>query len=396
MPTYGKAGWLLLALACAQSLRAQQTVVLPAKDQKLELRLEPLYAVGRAEGEAWQEFQQLSGAAFGPDGRLYLLDAPASVVIVVNDHGQLIRRLGSRGAGPGEFRSPNGLAAFPDGRIAVWAEDKRAFVMFDSAGATLDEIRPGYDAGLPQGPLMLCQDGTLLAFAAQLVTGSLGHAYLTGSGITRAMGELPLLRIQLATGAQVQVLARAHLPAPEKNAPVSALRAFEPEPSAGLLADGRVALFHDNGYRVDVLRPDGSLERVLTRPFRTRPTTDADRSAFMKSMAGERVHSMGSAAAAATPPKLPQPWFHPVIPPILRIAADGRSHIWVQRRDPANPTRPGPVDVLTADGHYLGTLAGVPPGLPAAWGPDGRFVFLENTDMDVPVARVYRLPPTLR
>jgi hypothetical protein len=36
------------------------------------------------------------------------------------------------------------------------------------------------------------------------------------------------------------------------------------------------------------------------------------------------------------------------------------------------------------------------PSAAAAFGPDGRVVFLAEDELDVPVARVYRLPAALR
>lgn len=57
---------------------------------------------------------------------------------------------------------------------------------------------------------------------------------------------------------------------------------------------------------------------------------------------------------------------------------------------------PGPIDILDVDGRYIGTVVEPSLGLPDAFGPDGRVVFLTTGEFDVPVARVYRLPEPLR
>ena len=51
----------------------------------------------------------------------------------------------------------------------------------------------------------------------------------------------------------------------------------------------------------------------------------------------------------------------------------------------------GPIDVVTADGDYIGTLA--PDGLrtPSAFGPDGLMAFIESDALDVQTVRVVRL-----
>lgn len=92
--------------------------------------------------------------------------------------------------------------------------------------------------------------------------------------------------------------------------------------------------------------------------------------------------------------------FHEVISPVVEVRTDGRHHIWVQRRSPEDPTRPGPVDIFSLeDGYvdgYVGTLLGEDARIPDAFGPGGRVVYLEEGEMGVPLARVYRLQPDFR
>jgi hypothetical protein len=382
-----------LVLTAASGLAAQTVVQLPRDDHGVVGTVEAVYTLGLDAGESWQQFEQITAAAFGPDARLYLVDEGSGAVIAVGPDGHLVRRLGAKGQGPGEFRRPAAVAPLRDGRVAVWSTDKRAFVMFDSAGTVLDEIRPTYDVGLPGRPLVPEEGGALLSFPARMTTGRLGHAYLTGRGVVRAQDTLPVLRIPLRDGAPVEVVTQARMPANEGDAR-SVVRAFEPLPSMGVLAGGRIALQDREDYRIRVLDRKGMVERILTRPIPPHNTTRADRNAFKRSIEGQRVHVLGQPGATAG--RLPDPWFYPVVPPILSITTDGRHHIWVQRRDAKDPTQPGPLDILTDDGRYLGTLSMREAGVAAAFGPDGLVVFLGQGPLDVPVARVYRLPPALR
>ncbi len=221
---------LLLALVLPAAGQAQEGVELSGPDRPIHLRLETLYSVGAVDGASWEAFSTLDGAAFGPDGRLYLLDASVGRVVAVRS-GELDHVVGREGDGPGEYRRPRAVVVLAGGRVAVWDAAKRAF-------------RRG-------GPLR----------------------------------------------------------------PV--------EPSGEVNA-------------------------------------------------------------------------HPVIPAIQRIVAGGTNKIWVQRPDPENPMLPGPIDILDVDGRYIGTVVEPSLGLPDAFGPDGRVVFLTTGEFDVPVARVYRLPEPLR
>lgn len=388
----------LAALVLAPSLlRAQDTIPLPAADRPLEIRLEPLFEVGALDGQAWEEFQSLDGAVFGHDGRLYLRDEGSPMVVAVGAYGRFLHRAGGPGDGPGEYRGPAGMVELPDGRIAVWDLLKRAFLLYGADGAHLDEVRPDLATGLPGPPLALARDGSVLALADHLLTGRLGHAYLTSHGVRAADGALPFLRIPLADDAPARVVTEVRIPVPEGPPPHPVRRAFEPLPSWGPLADDRIALSHSADYRIEILGPDGRLERVLTRPLRARAITAADRDAFRREQAGNPTRTLGAGGGGGTPPRPSDFWFSPVVPPVLAITADGRDHIWVLRRDPDDPTRPGPVDVLSAAGRYLGTIpheilsATGGDSLPASFGPDGRVVFLGRGTLDVPVARVYRL-----
>lgn len=77
----------------------------------------------------------------------------------------------------------------------------------------------------------------------------------------------------------------------------------------------------------------------------------------------------------------------------LKIGWEGA--IWVQRNGDL-PGKDGPIDILTADGRYVGTLAPGSPAMPDAFGPRGLVAWEEADEFDVPVVVVRRLPGTLR
>ena len=69
--------------------------------------------------------------------------------------------------------------------------------------------------------------------------------------------------------------------------------------------------------------------------------------------------------------------------------------IWVQRRGD-EPGSPGPIDVLTSDGRYVGTFAAETTGMPDAFGPNGMAAFIEFDEFDVARVVVRRLPAPMR
>src|SRR5688572_9896338 len=53
-------------------------------------------------------------------GRMWAFDIGATQVLLFSADGKLLRRIGRRGAGPGEFQSANVMVALPDTGLAVW------------------------------------------------------------------------------------------------------------------------------------------------------------------------------------------------------------------------------------------------------------------------------------
>ena len=99
--------------------------------------------------------------------------------------------------------------------------------------------------------------------------------------------------------------------------------------------------------------------------------------------------------------------FYPEIPPVDDLWATWDGTVWVRRtlRDgyPSESTgvgklrrTPGPIDVITLEGRYVGTIPAESAIVPAAFGPGGLVAVIEKSEMDVPVLVVRRLPEAVR
>ncbi len=87
--------------------------------------------------------------------------------------------------------------------------------------------------------------------------------------------------------------------------------------------------------------------------------------------------------------------FHHEIPVVRDLRTSWEGTIWV-RRGGDEPDSDGPIDLLTADGRYLGSFFQDAADLPSAFGPDGLVAFVERDGLDVPSVVVKRLPPGVR
>jgi hypothetical protein len=83
--------------------------------------------------------------------------------------------------------------------------------------------------------------------------------------------------------------------------------------------------------------------------------------------------------------------FYPELPVLMALETSWGGRIWAQRRGDG-PTEPGAIDVVTADGRYVGTFPAGATEMPSSFGPDGLVAFVESDDFDVPTVVVRRTP----
>ena len=126
---------------------------------------------------------------------------------------------------------------------------------------------------------------------------------------------------------------------------------FEPRLLAGVLADGGIVYSDSSAYALKITPPDaGEVARVIRRPLRPEPVTPA----IKKEYQGTRA----------------EPRFYPEIPVLRSLSTSWEGRIWVLRRGD-EPDSAGPIDVVAADGRYVGTFATDATRMPDAFGPNG-------------------------
>ncbi len=82
------------------------------------------------------------------------------------------------------------------------------------------------------------------------------------------------------------------------------------------------------------------------------------------------------------------------IPVVRDLHTSWGGRIWVLRRG-EEPASDGPIDILAADGRYLGSYRTGATRLPDAFGPEGLAAFIERDELDVQTVIVKRLPRTV-
>lgn len=389
---------------------------LDAPDFALLFAAPTLFRLGGFEAEGWEQFGELGPAGFDSAGNLYLLDRQAGSITVVDSTGALLRTFGRKGNGPGELASPMGMAVFPDGGVVISDLGNRGFVIFAGDGTFQRLV-----------PFQLTQFATTIAPLPS------GDVFQSGGGVRIAMGvpgagapapptTRPVIRYSLEDAAADTLWNGWMMPPPDApdgppitlpgggganitiNA-MSPLRAFEAPLLATALPDGRLAVVDSVGYAVKLVR-ESSAEQVLRRPMQpvaVNPDIEAaeqarrlasleDGSTQMRVMIrGPGGFGGAVDASAMERARIEAMVFAPEIPVITGLAADPQGRIWVERSG-SIPDEPGPIDVITPGGDYLGTIP--PDGLriPTAFGPDGLVAYVTRDEYDAAVVEVRRLP----
>jgi hypothetical protein len=371
---------------------AQPVVRLPAQDRILPMRAQNAFQIGAEDGQSWEVLSGVRQVAFDRNENLYVLDGGNARVLVFDRAGRFVRQIGKRGGGPGELLAPMRMALLGDGTLVVSDNGRRSFSVFGADGRFTRSVPHDTAFGLsgewmaahPRGGVVTSTQPINLPGAAPR-----GKTLLWYSLAARAPTRLVQLAPEAAPTSNQQARGRTTVVSSWK-------QVFSPSLQWDLLPGGGVVMANTAGYSLRVTGPNGAVQRVIERPIRPRPVTQRDRDAELaRRRDGGGVTVVGG--SGTVPPAVRQAIaaqmanveFAPVIPVIDRMIVDRAGRVWVQRSGPADG-RPGPVDILAADGRYVGTLA--PQAAPNAFSPAGRAAYITRDEMGVERVVVRTLP----
>ena len=368
-----------VCVAGVPPLSAQGVIELPAEDRILSADFKELYRVGSLLGDEWDTFGHVADVDFDGAGNLHILDGRTARITVVDLQGNLLRRFGRVGEGPGEFsgvRNVWTLAVCSDDRVAVYDAWRRVFVLFGPDGEFERGIRL-------EGPRFVSIPGLQCEAASQSVVSTGEVEYLGWTPLSEPSFRYVMRYGLSGENAVVDSVASGWKP------PGIGLD-FVPTLRAGVLPGGGVAFTDSSNYAIKITGPDGGLSRILTRPIRPAPLTDKLKAEYAEQKLKE-IQSLGGPAADFRRSQLESIEYFDEIPLIRDLRTSREGTIWV-RRGSDELGIDGPIDLITADGRYLGTFARSATDMPAAFGPDGLVAFVERNDLDVPTVVVGRLP----
>lgn len=374
---------------------------LPERDRPLAGAAPVVYTVG-ASGRNTELFGQIAGVAFGPGEHLFVLDRVARRVTEFDAAGRFVRHVGRPGNGPGELIVPIHLDVSAEGTLVVTDAGRFAFATYGPDGA-FRRFVPMNAAFPVVRPVVSSGSASVLAIMRPL-------------GEDGPRGMLPLVSHPLGSGVPARLLyAVPRRMAPERTGSaeggitISRTVVFAPPLLLSALPRGETALAFTSGYTIRILDDAGQTVRYLQRPMRVRRTTQGDRERVRNRQREDAeaaegpVVSLGGVGVGALPPGTPLPAsldeqlrhleFADTIPALQGMRTSPSGTIWIERT-PADVGEPGPIDLVRADGTYLGSLTGF--RLPDAISRGGRAAHVERDEDGVQRVVVRALPATWR
>jgi len=385
-------------LACGDSAPGPATIGAPGTlegpDVMLSYVTEDVYTIGAYMGEDWESFGLLGDVGFDGAGNAHILDMRADRIVVVDPDGTFVRFVGGPGEGPGELYGPSSLHVDRDGGYVVGTV--RGIELFNPRGDHLRRMPVDFGSGGPGLNAKGLPDGSLVStvFRFDLERYREGLEQLDPPG--RPIEVFPIEH------GEPEVLYTAwELPDPEdagrnaRRSPsdgisrLSAGRAFEPDLHFDVISDGRLAVVDSIGYRIKLVSRDGSVLGTVERPIAPLAVTEAMREAARDRYRAREVPS-NVGIFRIERESVDEMRFADEIPVIANMAVDWADRIWVERTG-ADGGGPGPIDIVTPEGGYVGTLPADGVTIPSAFGPDGLMAYLEADEVGIPIVRVIRL-----
>ena len=372
---------------------AQQVVDLPALDRPLTVEYRELQRFG-ALTHGWDAFARVSSVAFLLDGALVITDLRSQRVTVANVMtGELLSEISKQGDGPGEIRQIHDVLTAPNG-ITVYDRGKMAFQVYSMNGELESYVPVGVAAREWLSPDLVASSQHLEVIHVPEVVSYSTHR--------------PIMRLTL-DGARMKSSLWAHAwrSGDQRNdsndqfrwdprTGGSGLDAFYPDLYLDVLPDGSLLMVDSSAYEIKVVSPaSGTLSRIIRRPVPPVRLTDAIRDeekSRRRREADTRVPPSPRELMDAYLAAIDELAFYPELSVITAIQASRAGEVWVRRRSSVDPLdENGPIDVISASGDYMGTIAASDFDMPAALGPLGLVSFLEVDERGVQIVVVGEL-----
>ncbi|MCP4572865.1 MAG: hypothetical protein GY838_10980 [bacterium] len=305
------------------------------------VQLEEMWRVGGEDSEDF--FGIIADALFDDAGNLYLADLQLNEIAVYDPDGERVTTLSREGEGPGEIRLPSKILWMPNGALGIATIFPGRVVMIDTEDTPLGNWEIGGD--ITEGGFMQFFDVFNQGENLVVMAESIEQNPPAGQVRTRFAASYDMEGTELARFEEH----RRELDFTNFHWVEDEIEQIEFRHTA-VGPDNRVYIASErNEYRINVYQQDGTLARVVTRPYEHQPRVQAE---------VERIESNLERQLAQLPSAK---WTVSKIEPdisALRIGPDG--NLWVETSRGGVDQPEGVFytwDVFDGDGDFLEQVA---------------------------------------
>ena len=240
---------------------------LDGPDVMLNAVTDEVFTVGSVAGDNWDTFGNVRSVAFDNGGNLHIFDSQSEHILVVGPDGSLVRTVGGRGEGPGEFGNVSSAIVARDGSYTVLSSSRVDLLAPDGnfvRSVTLEQGLILASVALPDGRLVASQFVRIADFMA---SGEFPDPEGRPIHVIPLDGSEPTVHYTAWDLPEDPAAEDAGDDSEPGTIRLSAGRAFEPGLHFDMLTDGRLALADSIGYRVKLIGLDGGVAGVIERPI---------------------------------------------------------------------------------------------------------------------------------
>lgn len=346
---------------------------------------EPLLSIGAVDGDPDHLLYGVIGAVGLPDGRVVIANEGSLELLFYDKDGNLLKRAGRRGGGPGEFQSLEWLSRY--GSDSVLALDVRGqrVSYFDAQGNFGRSVRLEPNAQIPvPRPVGVFADGSFLA--------TQGILRLGGEPPVRAeRTQHPLFRYE--PNGRTAILLGSFPSTEWVIAPVGPVgqwerrgRPFGSETAFAAAAD-RFYVGDNATYEIRVYSVAGRLIQLIRKAAAPLAVEQADVQAFEDSVLATGDARQQRQMRVLFEKLPPPPPTYPAYAPDIHVDED--LNVWV--RETSRPGHPSSEwSVFSATGEFLGTVV-MPPDIDVLDIGADYVLGLQRDELGVEYVRRFRL-----
>ncbi len=378
------------AVGFPAEIAAQAVVDLPENDRTLaSLPMDEAFRIGGAAARGWQALGYVPTVSFDERGHLYVLDADQATVLVVDDSGGLVRRIGGRGEGPGEFASAGKLLVSRDSTVVIFDAGRQVYHAFSPRGSFVGQFNVR-DITRSSVRIVAANNGP--AFFTLFETDRFRTietvALANGAALHRAVFQMWRPEDKVHRDGVEFGFSGFEAPAPFEK--------WFPSAKFDRLPEGGLAVVDSSSYLIRIVGPDGTVDRIIQRPIAPQPVSRSVRAETQRRTRA-RFATMSGPWRDLHLDAIDNMRFFPEVPVVCDMRTTWSGGIWIERCDDNMFDEARVIDVIAGDGSYVGSFAEGVAEMPAAFGPDGLVVFIRKDEFDATVVLVGRLSdPSIR